>query len=120
VHNTGNVALKDVRFEATNLIAGITAPDDTTSFSSITRSNISFTPESIERIRPRDNAETTVSVSIPTDAAQGVYRGLLFAHPGAACVHVAITVIPGRDHEYALAATAADATESAPTATLDA
>ena len=89
VHNTGNVPLKDVVFTATHLIAPVG-----TGFAHILGSAVAFKPPDITRIGPRGRGTTKVTVQLAPNQAEGCYRGLLFAHPGGACIVIDVTVRP--------------------------
>lgn len=67
--NLGNVALENVRFDATDLIA--------TSGTGlrIRRERISFSPEQLTSVAFGDTARVTVTVRIPTGILAGAYRG---------------------------------------------
>ena len=89
VHNTGNVPLKDVVFIATDLIAPVG-----TWFAGISGRAVTFEPPHITRIGPRGRGTTKVTVQLDPDQDEGCYRGLLFAHPGGACIVIDVTVRP--------------------------
>ena len=93
VHNTGNVALKQVDFEATELIASVNDATRDPTFKHIERRQIKFTNGPMNRIRPRASGDTEMVIEIPQDATPAVYRGLVFANPGDACILLALTVL---------------------------
>jgi hypothetical protein len=47
----------------------------------------------MDRIRPRASGDTEMEIEIPEDATPAVYRGLVFANPGDACILLAVTVL---------------------------
>ena len=75
VHNTGNVALKQVDFEATDLVASVNDATRDPTFKHIERGQIKFTHGPMDRIRPRASGDTEMEIEIPQDATPAVYRG---------------------------------------------
>lgn len=88
VANLGNVDLRNVRFDATDLIA--------TSGTGlrIRRDRIGFTPSTLTSVADGDSARVTITVRIPTGLLAGAYRGDLIAQAeGVDPVRIPLTVI---------------------------
>jgi hypothetical protein len=95
LHNTGNVPLKDVRFTSTELIAGMMSGNEPT-FKTLPANGITFGQQVLSRIRAGTSDEMTMKIDVPSSQPQAVYRGLVFAYPGNACIPIAVTVLPAK------------------------
>ena len=72
--NTGPTALKELTFEATDLIGDAEAPIPATA--------VSFTPKrrgSVERVRPGGSTTVVVAIDIPEGTPPGMYHGVVCA-----------------------------------------
>jgi hypothetical protein len=78
IWNRGDVKLEVVGFKSTSLLGPFGAE--------IVASAVSFDPDPIERILPRQGEEIVVSVDVPAEVVVGTYHGLVRAMKGSASV----------------------------------